>query len=377
MTMKTRPRDDMCSLQVPTNPSSVCRSRLRNRGLGFLRRWAAPGAARFSRAAAFAAGLLVLSGPLLRAADWVTYEGKSGPGQGKHVVLLSGDEEYRSEEAMPMLARILAMRHGFKCTVLFAINPTNGFIEPTIVTNIPGMSALDTADLCVMDLRFRELPDDQMKHFVDYVNAGKPIIALRTSTHAFSYERNKQSPYAKYDWRNAQWAGGFGQQVLGETWVSHHGDHGKESTRGIINPEFKSHPVLRGVSDIWGPTDVYTVSHLPKDAQVLVRGQVLSGMKPEDAPVTGPKNEPLMPLVWIRQYQGEKVCKVLTTTMGAAVDLENEGLRRLLVNGCYWAVGLEQAIPEKANVDYVGEYKPLWFGFGKFKPNVRPSDLAN
>jgi hypothetical protein len=67
---------------------------------------------------------------------------------------------------------------------------------------------------------------------------------------------------------------------------------------------------------------------------------------------------------------------VLSTTMGAAVDLENEGLRRLLINGAYWAVGLEKSIPAKADVDYVGDYKPGWFGFGKFKPGLRPEDLA-
>lgn len=61
--------------------------------------------------------------------------------------------------------------------------------------------------------------------------------------------------------------------------------------------------------------------------------------------------------------------------MGAAVDLENEGLRRLLVNGCYWAVGLQKQIPAKANVDYVGDYKPLGFGFGKFEKGLKPADL--
>ena len=314
----------------------------------------------------------------MAAADWVVYEGKSGPGQGKHIVFLSGDEEYRSEEALPMMAKVLAQRHGFKCTVLFGINPATGAIEPTILDNIPGLDALDSADLCFMALRFRELPDAQMKHFVDYLNAGKPIIALRTSTHAFQYNRDKQSPYAKFDWRSRDWPGGFGQQVLGETWVDHHGKHGLESTRGVINPAFKDHPILRGVTDIWGPTDVYAVVHLPADAKVLVRGQVLAGMKPSDPPVDGPKNDPLMPLVWLRDYTGQsgKTSKVLTTTMGAAVDLESEGLRRLLVNACYWSLGLEDLLPAKANVDYVGAYKPGWFGFGKFKPGVKPGDLA-
>ncbi len=314
----------------------------------------------------------------VHAADGVVYQGKAGPGQGKHVVFLAGDEEYRSEEGLPMLAKILAVRHGFKCTVLFAINPRDGTIDPLTLTNMPGMAALDSADLCVMGLRFRELPDAQMKHFVDYLNAGKPVIALRTSTHAFKYDHDKASPYAKYDWHSTAWPGGFGQQVLGETWVDHHGSHGKESTRGVINEAVKEHPVLRGVADIWVPTDVYEVAHLPQDARVLVWGQVLSGMKPTDPPVEGAKNHPMMPVVWLRDYAGErgKTSKVFTTTMGAAVDLENEGLRRLLINAGYWAVGLEKEIPARANVDYVGDYKPEWFGFGKFKPGLKPADLA-
>jgi type 1 glutamine amidotransferase len=314
---------------------------------------------------------------LAHAKDWVVYEGKTGPGLGKHIVFLTGDEEYRSEEGMTMLAKILAVRHGFKCTVLFAIDPATGTIAPTVVTNIPGTEALDSADLCVVNLRFRELPDAQMKHFVDYVNSGKPIIGLRTATHSFNYNPKSESPYKKYTWTSKEWPGGFGQQVLGETWVNHHGNHGVESTRGVLNEAFKDNPILRGVADIWGPTDVYTVAHLPKDAKVLVWGQVLQGMKPTDAPVDGPKNNPMMPLVWMRDYTGEggKTSRILTTTMGAAVDLENEGLRRLLVNGCYWALGLEDKISPKANVDYVGEYKPLWFGFGKFKKGVRPADL--
>jgi hypothetical protein len=270
------------------------------------------------------------------------------------------------------------VRHGFKCTVVFPINPADGTIDPLTLTNMPGIAALDSADLCVMGLRFRELPDWQMKHFVDYFHAGKPFIALRTSTHAFKYDHNKTSPYARFDWHSTVWPGGFGRQVLGETWVDHHGRHGFESTRGVINDACASSPLLRGVSDIWVPTDVYEVRNLPQDAQILVWGEVLSGMKPTDPPVEGPKNHPMMPVVWLRHYKGAngKTSKILTTTMGAAVDLQNASLRRLLVNAAYWAVGLEKKIPARADVDYVGEYHPSWFGFGKFKHGVKPEDLA-
>src|SRR6266853_1324292 len=107
--------------------------------------------------------------PLLagtRAADWAVYEGKSGPGMGKHVIFLSGDEEYRSEEGLPMLAKILSQRHGFKCTVLFA-QDSDGTINPNNQKSLPGSEALDSADAIVMLLRYRQWPDDVMKHFVD------------------------------------------------------------------------------------------------------------------------------------------------------------------------------------------------------------------
>lgn len=320
----------------------------------------------------FIAGILTIW-----ADPWATFPGGEGPGKGKHIVFIAGDEEYRSEEGLPMLAKILSARHGFDCTVLFSVNPQDGTIDPLVQTNTPGLEKLAGADLVIMKLRFRELPDEQMKHFVSYVNSGKPIIGLRTSTHAFAYGKNKQSPYAKYDWQNKEWPGGFGQQVLGETWVAHHGDHGVESTRGVINPVNATHPILRGVTDVWCPSDVYTVSHLPKEAQVLLWGQVLSGMKPTDGPVAGKKNDPMMPLVWTREYKGEtgNTAKIFTTTMGAAVDLANEGVRRLVVNAAYWATGLGDKIPEKSDVTYVGDYKPGWFGFGKFTKGVKPADL--
>jgi type 1 glutamine amidotransferase len=308
--------------------------------------------------------------------EWLTFEGKEGPGKGKHIVLLAGDEEYRSEEALPMLGKILSQRHGFKCSVLFAQNPTDGTINPNNQTNTPGMHLLKDADLVIMMWRYRELPDDQMKFFVDYLNAGKPIIGLRTSTHAFNYTRNKQSPYAKYDCYSKEWPGGFGQQVLGDTWVSHHGNHKKESTRGVINESLKNHPILRGVSDMWGPTDVYGIAHLPADAQVLVYGEVLEGMKPDDKPLEGPKNHPMMPVTWIRDYKTEtgNTSRIFCSTFAAAPDFQNEGLRRIVVNAAYWATGLEKSIPEKSNVEIVGEYSPTFYGFNGFKKGTKPDD---
>ena len=91
---------------------------------------------------------------------WLRYEGGRGPGAGKHVVLVSGDEEYRSEEALPLLARILAEHHGFTTTVLFAIDPDTGRVDPENTRNIPGLDHLGDADAVVLFTRFRELPDE-------------------------------------------------------------------------------------------------------------------------------------------------------------------------------------------------------------------------
>jgi type 1 glutamine amidotransferase len=321
------------------------------------------------------AALLVVGANLASAEDqWVVYEGKDGPGKGKHVVLLSGDDEYRSEETMPQLGKMLAVNHGFKCTVLFPIDAATGEIKPDHQTNIPGLEALDSADLVIMCLRFRNLPDEQMKHVVDYVESGKPIIGMRTATHAFNI--GGESSYKDYTWTNGD--GGFGRRVLGETWVAHHGHHGKESTRGIPAPGEESNPILKGIKDkeIWGPSDVYTVKlPLPDDFKVIVLGQVLVGMKADDEPLAGAKNEPMMPVAWTKSYTGKsgKTSKIFTTTMGAATDFESVGVRRMLLNATYWALGMEDKITESLNIDYVGEFKPTKFGFGAYVKGVKPS----
>jgi glucose/arabinose dehydrogenase/azurin len=308
-------------------------------------------------------------------AQSLVFDGCAGPGNGKHIVFLTGDEEYRSEEGLPMLAKILSQRHGFKCTVLFALDP-DGTINPDNQTSLPGAEALDSADAIVMLLRYRAWPDEQMKHFVDAYKRGVPIIALRTSTHAFMF---KEGPYLPYNT--------FGKRVLGEQWVNHWGKHKAEATRGVIEPAATNEPVLRGVSDLFGTTDVYE-AYPPADAKILVRGQVLQGLSPDSAPADYTKkratdqkeqgiNDPMMPIAWTRVHQNEagKQNKILCTTMGAATDLQNESLRRLIVNGVYWGLGLE--VPAKADVQIVGEYKPTMYGFQGYVKGVRPSDLAS
>lgn len=286
-------------------------------------------------------------------------------GSGKRIVLIAGDEEYRSEEALPQLAKILSKHHGFSCTVLFPINPETGLIDPNYQGNIPGLHHLKDADLVILATRFRELPDWQMQYIAEYFQSGKPVIGLRTATHAFAYSRDKSSKFADWSYNSTKWEGGFGQQVLGETWVSHHGKHGSQSTRGVIHPGAQSHPILSGVKDVWGPTDVYGITHLPSEAKVLLDGQVLKGMKADDEPVSGGVNEPMMPLAWLKDYEipEGKPGKAFCTTMGAATDLPSEDFRRLLVNAVYYLAGLEDKITEQSEVGIVGRFEPNMFGF--------------
>jgi hypothetical protein len=287
----------------------------------------------------------------------LTFPGGHGPARGKRVVLIAGDQEYRSEESIPALAQILAARHGFHCTVLFSVNPQTGLPDPNTIDNIPGLEALRRADLLILFARWLELPDPQMKEIIDYTNSGRPIVALRTSTHPFNYRRHPESPYARYSYNNKEFSGGYGRQVLGETWINHYGAHQKQSTRGIIVPGMERHPILRGVRDLWGESDVYEITELTGDSQPLVMGQVLSSMDPSAAPDPAKK---LMPIAWTKTYTGAsgKPDPIFTTTMGDVMDFRNEGFRRMLVNACYWAVGLEKKISAASSVEFAALFDP-------------------
>ena len=320
-----------------------------------------------------------------RGGDWITYDPKTGPGAGKHLVFLTGDEEYRSEEGLPMLAKILSQRHGFKCTVLFALDE-DGTINPNNNKSAPGSELLDSADGIIMLLRFRQWPDDAMKHLLGAVQRGVPIIGLRTATHSFRFPAASTSLYKQYSDKGTN---SFGKKIFGEEWINHWGWNGQGATRGVIDPSAKSDPVLRGVTDIFGDTGVYEVYPTP-DSMILVRGLVLKGMKPTDPPAetnkrrrTDPPGEPAkpinelpMPIVWTRTPTNEfgTVNRVLCTTMGAATDLQSEGLRRLIVNGAYWGLGLE--VPAMADVRYADDYQPSAYSANRFRRGITPADHA-
>lgn len=336
--------------------------------------------------------------------EWLTFEGNGA--DAKHVVLVSGDEEYRSEEALPQLAKILSKTHGFKCTVLFSQDPANpGVINPQYLKNIPGLEQLSSADMMVMFTRFRALPDDQMKHIDDFLKTGKPVLGIRTATHAFNFGKDSLTSYKHYTngykGDKEEWKDGFGRFILGEKWISHHGHHKHQSTKGLIAPDAENHSITNGIEDgdVWGATDVYGVRlPLPGDSQPIILGQVMNrkgeydendvlfGMKPTDDEVAGKNkkgvnvNDPMMPVAWTKSYQipGGKKGKVFTTTVGVSNDMLIEGCRRLLVNATFWALDLP--VPEKANVDIIGSFNATQYSnYGKLQywvdKNMKVSDM--
>ncbi len=296
---------------------------------------------------------------------WLRFDGNpERPGENRHVVFIAGDEEYRSEETCPMLAKILSQTFGFKTTILFPIHPEGGFIDPNHRHNIPGMEQIRSADLVVIGTRFRDLPDEQLQPLAEHLHAGKPIIGFRTATHAFK----TASRAGGIDWNN------FGPEILGEGWVSHHGKHGVQGARGVINEAHAEHPILAGVGPIFAESDVYGVERVTSDnATILMQGVVTDSLARSSPDTIGVKPQPA---AWLRSYttaQGGKGT-AFCTTFGASSDFDDWNLRLLLVNTVFFLCDLVP--PEHAtNVDYVGAFMPSAFGFNTVPDYYRKLDL--
>jgi hypothetical protein len=321
--------------------------------------------------------LLALSALLLTNAaiaddQWLDLPAK-GDANGKKIVIVTGDEEYRTEESGPMLGKILSQKNGFQVRVCFAINPDGGYIDPNNQQNIPGLEALAEADLMIISTRFRQLPDDQYAHIAAFLNAGKPVIGYRTATHAFT----GKGQTGDFKWSN------FGLAILGETWAGHHGGHKRQGARGVVEEKNADHPVLNGATDVFATSDVYGTGNLDQQAAtILLRGAVTETLEEESKIIDGPKNDPMQALAWIREYtapNGTAKGTAFCTTAGASDDFRSEGLRRLIVNAALFMTGLD--VPEKADVAYVDAFDPTFYGFIKEKDyfktlDMKPSDFV-
>ncbi len=305
---------------------------------------------------------------------WLTFPGGNGPGAGKHIVLIAADQEYRSEHSMPMLAKVLAKHHGFHCTVLFSLNDNNE-VDPTkkirwedktVIHNIPGLEYLEKCDLLIVFSRLISLPPEQLAFIYKYLDSGKPIMGLRTANHGF----------LGFDYKKDGKKVDFGDDILGGSFKNHHGRWQQDSTRGLMVEANKNHPILTGVSDIWGKSDVYRTfkegGSLPEGCTALVDGQPLMGRKQDDA--VNPELIPL-PVAWVKTWTGNAglSARVFHSTMGSAHDFQNVGLRRLVVNAAYWCMQMESDINARSSVDIVGPYNPPDSGFNYAKLGVVPA----
>jgi hypothetical protein len=303
------------------------------------------------------------------------YRGNEGPGLGKNIVFIASDHEYRSEESLPALARILAKRYGFTCTVLWGLDD-KGYILPGS-SNLHGLDVLDKADLMVIFTRFCDFADDEMSHIDKYLKRGGPVLGFRTATHAFNIKNHPA--WANYDFRYngpmKEWKDGFGKILFGETWVDHYGTNHKQATKLIIEDAQRQHPIMRGVKDPWAQSGAYEVYPESMGATVLARCEVLKGMT-VDAPADTSKKR--LAAAWIRTYRvpSGKSGRAFATTHGASVDLLSGGFRRMVINAAFWAMGMEDQIKANSNIDFVGEYRPNTFNFGGYKPHVKPLDLV-
>jgi len=259
-----------------------------------------------------------------------------------HVVLIAGDHEYRSEITLPLMAGILESHHGFRTSLVMPVD-AEGNMDPKADRRLEGLDALADADLAVFYLRFRTLSDGQMRKIMDYADSGRPMVGLRTTTHAF---RNLEGDYAR-------WNHGFGRDIFGQRWITHHGSNSSTS----VFPAITNHPVLRGVEPFLGRSWLYHVTPIHGgDVQTLLLGGVVGDSRSSAADLP-----PVQPVAWTKTYTGDagRTARVFFTTLGHPEEFADANLRRLVVNGIYWALGREGAIPEGgADVPLSAPYDP-------------------
>lgn len=274
-----------------------------------------------------------------------------------HVVFVTGDEEYRSEETMPMIARILHRNHGLTVTVCFAVR--DGEVDPNRLDHIAGLEVLEDADMMVMNTRFRKLPDDQLQRITAFAESGKPMAGFRTATHAFRYGGGHVM--------DQEWP----QKVFGLPWIRHHGH--ENSTDVSLNDGHAGHPVLRGVAPFHARSWLYHSDTLLDSVTPLLIGRAVKGANPGGEYFSDPHT-----VAWVHEYAGQHgKSRVFFTTLGHPNDFHAESMRRVALNGILWALGMEHAIPENGSrVEFAAPYEPNQAGFGnQFKRGLKPEKM--
>jgi nicotinamidase-related amidase/type 1 glutamine amidotransferase len=231
------------------------------------------------------------------------------------VVFLSAENEYDAAETLPVFAHELELTRGLHCEILQADTDTKSKDFYTI----SGMEILTDADLVVVFARRRGFPTEQMKYLRDYLNRGKPLIGLRTASHAF--DARGSAPKEGHD----EWPR-FDPEVLGGNYHNHYGAGPKVTITPAAGA--KDHPILNGVAlPFLSDGSLYMTSPLADGTQLLLVGTI-----PDQQPE---------PVAWTHRYKGGRV---FYTSLGHPDDFTNPSFRRLLINAVFWA--MDRPVPE-------------------------------
>ena len=243
------------------------------------------------------------------------------------VVFISAENEYDASRTLPDFANELELKYGLACRILQGSTEASG----PQCNSIPGLEILPQADLAVLYVRRRALPPEQMKYLRDYIGSGKPIIGLRTASHAFAVPKDKM-PSGLVDWPQ------FDPDVLGGNYQGHHGNKSEDGPKTYvrIQPGMESHPILKGVpaGEIHVRSWLYKVLPLGSRTTILMTGRV-DDRKPHE------------PVAWtnIRSDGG----RVFYTSLGHPDEFKLPWFRRMLINGVFWA--MDKPVPAKVHTN--------------------------
>ncbi len=226
------------------------------------------------------------------------------PDDRPRAVFMIGEDEYKTEETLPAFAAKELEPLGIRCNFAIA--------DPKTPHDFRGIEALKDANLLVLSVRRRAPTAEQMRIIRQYVDAGKPVVGIRTACHAF--DTKGKAPPEHAEWKT------FDPDVLGGHYTTH---YSPKLTTVVDNPPDKqNHPVVLGIKvPFESHSSLYKVSPLAASTQTLLMGSV-PDQKPE-------------PIAWINR---KGTARIFFTSMGGPTDFENPEFRRLLKNAVFWAL---------------------------------------
>lgn len=236
-----------------------------------------------------------------------------------HLVLIIGEDEYKTEQSLPLFA-LKHLGKDFRVSTVFA--------RDSMPNDFPGLEALDDADLILVSVRRRTLPEEQLARIRKFVSAGKPVVGIRTASHAFSLR-----PGQKVTAGHAVWPE-FDHDVLGGNYAGHHDAKLAKDGKSFVQVKAgaEKNAILNGVptTELSVRSSLYRNTPLGEKATALVMGRIEGIERPE-------------PVAWTNTHTAGG--RVFYTSLGSPDDFEMPVFRRLLRNGIYWASGLR--VPDR------------------------------